>query len=253
MNDIGRLLTAPVLTHEQVVELAKRISRGDLEAKNKLIESNMRLVVSAARKYSRPAHWELCDVIQEGVIGLIRAVEKYDYRRGFKFSTYAMIWIRQAIVRALEQSSVMRIPSHQWSALRTVREAQERHGVDVRALAEDTGLPLEQVQTLLQASNSCMSIDKALPGGQPFSEMLVDESPTAYQALTKEQEVLAIRRSVDRLNTREQVLIRSRYGFDKTRSMRELAHYMNVKPVALQEQHGHVLAKLRMTLEKGHT
>src|SRR5215203_940509 len=121
LNEVGRY---PLLTAEEEVELAKRIERGDREAKERMINSNLRLVVSIAKKYQGHG-LSLLDLIQEGIIGLIRAVEKFDHRRGFKFSTYATWWIRQAMQRALQQQSrTIRIPVHVGQELSRVRAAE---------------------------------------------------------------------------------------------------------------------------------
>src|SRR5919206_459 len=142
----------PLLTAAEEVELAQRIEKGDVDAKDRMINSNLRLVVSVARKYQGHG-LSLGDLVQEGMLGLIRATEKFDWRRGFKFSTYATLWIRQAIQRGLENSSrTIRLPVHVAQRSRKVgrveRELSVRLGREptISELAEETGLTIEQVE-----------------------------------------------------------------------------------------------------------
>src|SRR5919107_6075366 len=178
LHAIGRVR---LLTKEEEVDLAQRIERGDLDAKRHLIEANLRLVVHNAKRYRRDprAGGELTflDLIQEGTIGLIRAAEKFDYRKGFKFSTYATLWIRQAIQRGLaDRGRTIRLPSNVAQRERQVAAATRRLNVElgreptVEELADASGVPLAQVLELRDASRVVASLD------QPVGE----EGDTAF-------------------------------------------------------------------------
>src|SRR5688500_11274237 len=156
MNEVGR---HPLLTAAEEVELAKRVERGEQDAKERMINSNLRLVISIAKRY-QGHDLPLLDLIQEGIIGLNRAVEKFDYRKGFKFSTYATWWIRQACQRAIpNQSTTIRVPTHVHE--RRVRLSRAARELQVRLerpatreeLAEETGLPLRHVEEALDAAD----------------------------------------------------------------------------------------------------
>src|SRR5437667_4155001 len=163
LNEAGRW---PLLTAGEEVELAKRIERGDKEAKDRMINSNLRLVVSIAKRYQGHGI-SLLDLIQEGIIGLIRAVEKFDWRRGFKFSTYATWWIRQAVQRGVaNKSRTIRIPVHiverEQKLARAERELLRElgRGPTEEELAERAKLPLKQVREVRQAARAVTSLDK---------------------------------------------------------------------------------------------
>jgi RNA polymerase primary sigma factor len=188
MNEIGR---HPLLTAQQEVELAKRIERGDLAAKEQMINSNLRLVVSIAKRY-QGHDLSLLDLIQEGVLGLIRAVEKFDWRRGFKFSTYATWWIRQAVQRGVQNKSrTIRVPVHvaelERKASRVERELAAKLGrqPSEEEVAEAAKVPLEKLRQARKAVRTLTSLDKpigegdggtladliAAPGGDPAAEL----------------------------------------------------------------------------------
>ena len=190
LNEIGRY---PLLTAEEEVELAKRIERGDLEAKELMINSNLRLVVSIAKRY-QGHELTLLDLIQEGVLGLIRAVEKFDWRRGFKFSTYATWWIRQAVQRGVQnRSRTIRVPVHvaelERKAARVERELTAklgRHPTE-EELSEAAKIPLDKLRQAREAVRTLTSLDRpigdegdatfgdliAAPNGDPAAEVAV--------------------------------------------------------------------------------
>jgi len=182
----------PLLTAEEEVELAKRIERGDAEAKERMINSNLRLVVSIAKRY-QGHDLHLLDLIQEGIIGLIRAAEKFDWRRGFKFSTYATWWIRQAVQRGVaNKSRTIRIPVH-------IVEREQKIGRAERELATQLGrqpteeevakrakLPLKQVREVRQAARAVTSLDKPIgaEGQGTFSELFAADQETPEEEVT---------------------------------------------------------------------
>src|SRR6266516_3323314 len=222
LNEAGRW---PLLTAGEEVELAKRIERGDKEAKDRMINSNLRLVVSIAKRY-QGHDLSLLDLIQEGIIGLIRAVEKFDWRRGFKFSTYATWWIRQAVQRGVaNKSRTIRIPVH-------IAEREQRIGRAERELAPKLGrqpteeevakharLPEKQVQEVRKAARAVTSLDR--PVGSENEGALGDlfaseeAQPEEEVDVSLEQDVL--RRAVAQLPEREREVVKLRYGLNGDR------------------------------------
>src|SRR5215203_1895701 len=163
LKDIGKV---DLLTAAQEIELAKRIERGDHRAKQEMVEANLRLVVSIAKKY-RNQGLPFLDLLQEGTIGLVRAAEKFDHRKGFKFSTYATWWIRQAVARALaDKARTIRIPVHIVDKLNTILQTQRALGVGLgrvptsSEVADDLDLPLAEVEQLLEWSQPTVSLEK---------------------------------------------------------------------------------------------
>jgi RNA polymerase primary sigma factor len=220
MNRAGRY---PLLTAADEVALAKRIERGDAEAKERMINSNLRLVISIARRYQRQ-DMPLLDLIQEGVIGLNRAVEKFDWRRGFKFSTYATWWIRQACQRAISnQSETIRVPTHVHERrIKLARIGRELHGRLGRdptreELAEATGYSLQHVDEALDAAAAPVSLNQTVgsEGDGELGDLFDDPTATdpAEAALDSVQR-LAVRRSVAGLPELQRRVLELRFGFD---------------------------------------
>src|SRR5438067_5894531 len=212
----------PLLTREQEVELAKRIERGDLEAKERLVNSNLRLVISNARKY-QGLDLPLLDLIQEGILGLIRAAEKFDYRRGYKFSTYATFWIREAIQRGIaNRARTIRIPVHIGQRERRIDRAQReltaklgREPTD-EEVAEAAELSVREVREARQAARVVTSLDR--PVGEeeetPLGALLESGERTPEEEVEISLRQDAVRHALDRLPEREREVVRLRYGID---------------------------------------
>src|SRR3954471_52099 len=219
LNEAGRY---PLLTAAQEVEIAKAIERGEKDAKDLLVNSNLRLVVSIAKKYQGHG-LTLLDLIQEGIIGLIRAAEKFDWRKGFKFSTYATWWIRQAVQRGVaNKARVIRIPVHIVEREQKISRAErelvtrlERMPTDDE-VAEKAKLPLKQVREVRNAARAVASLDR--PVGEDDSASLGDLVAQATADVAEEVQVAlsedALHRAISTLPEREQLVIRMRYGLD---------------------------------------
>jgi RNA polymerase primary sigma factor len=228
----------PLLTAQEEVELAKRIEKGDTAAKNRMIESNLRLVVSNAKRY-RGLGLPFLDLIQEGIIGLIRAVEKFDHRRGFKFSTYATWWIRQAMQRALQQQSrTIRIPVHVGQELARVRAAERKLSGELgrdptpEEVAAQVGLTVEQLEELRAAERIPVSLESRVgtDGETELGALLPQPGPTPFDELEVELAETSIRRALERLDARGRQVIELRFGLDGSEPLplREVAKRMGL-------------------------
>jgi RNA polymerase primary sigma factor len=218
LRDIGRVR---LLTAQEEVGLAKRIERGELAAKQKMVESNLRLVVSIAKNY-RNQGLPFLDLIQEGTIGLVRAAEKFDYRRGFKFSTYATWWIRQAVARALaDKSRTIRIPVHIVEKLNKIRRADRSLVMALgrepssEELAEVTGIAVEEIDSIKRSAQAPISLEKPVGDeeGSEFGQFIADEhaeSPYERAVLILDNE--ALRDALRNLGYRERRVLELRYG-----------------------------------------
>src|SRR5256886_1115103 len=222
LNEAGRW---PLLTAEEEVELAKRVERGDKEAKDRMINSNLRLVVSIAKRYQGHG-LSLLDLIQEGIIGLIRAVEKFDWRRGFKFSTYATWWIRQAVQRGVaNKSRTIRIPVHiaerEQRIARAERELATRLGREPteKEVAKHARLPAQQVLEGRKAARAVTSLDRPIGDENEgaLGDLFASEQgiPEEEIGVSLEQDVL--RRAVAQLPDREREVVKLRYGLNGDR------------------------------------
>ena len=253
LKDIGKV---DLLTAAQEVELAKRIERGDHGAKQEMVEANLRLVVSIAKRY-RNQGLPFLDLIQEGTIGLVRAAEKFDWRKGYKFSTYATWWIRQAVARALaDKGRTIRMPVHVVEKLnKIVRSERKLRGELCREplpieIARDVDLPLEEVEGILRTSQAPVSLEKPVGDEEEseFGHFLTDENaplPDEVADTTLRQELL--RNILGTLSHRERRVLELRYGLDggQPRTLDEVGRAFNVTRERIRQIENQSLKKLR--------
>src|SRR6266568_2941536 len=219
LRDAGR---HPLLTAAQEVELAKRIERGDGQAKQTMIQSNLRLVVSIAKNY-RNQGLPFLDLIQEGTLGLIRAVEKFDWRRGYKFSTYATWWIRQAVARALaDKARTIRMPVHIVERMQKMNRAERTLWTQLGReptlpeIAEEAGLPLHQAYEVRAAARASLSLDQ--PVGEQedavFGDFVAGNEPLPEEEVENSLRSQALAEALGALPDRERAVLVYRYGLD---------------------------------------
>ena len=253
LKEIGQI---KLLSAEEEVELAKRVSEGDQEAKNKLTEANLRLVVSIAKKYSgRGLH--ILDLIQEGNTGLIRAVDKFDWTKGNKFSTYATWWIRQAITRAIaDQARTIRIPVHMVETINKVKKVNSQllhengHEPTNEQIAEKLEMPVEKVREIMRVAQEPVSLETPIGEEEDshLGDFIPDEdapapSDVASHTMLKEQlaEVLST------LTPREEKVLRLRFGLEdgRSRTLEEVGKEFNVTRERIRQIEAKALRKLR--------
>lgn len=256
LREIGR---TPLLTSEEERELAKKIEKGDEESRQKFIKSNLRLVVSIAKRYvHRTFNLSLLDLIQEGNIGLSRAVEKFDYRRGFKFSTYATWWIRQAVTRALaDQSRTIRIPVHMVETIAKYTQMKRQLTQDLgrpplpEEIAVEMGLPVEKIHHIQKISQEVVSLESPIGGEDDDSllaEFIPDEknltpSQVASQGLLKEK----IKEILVDLADREQEILKMRFGLDDdiSHTLEEVGQKFGVTRERIRQIEAKALQKIK--------
>jgi RNA polymerase primary sigma factor len=253
LKDIGRVA---LLTAAQEVELAKRIERGDHGAKQEMVEANLRLVVSIAKKY-RNQGLPFLDLIQEGTIGLVRAAEKFDYRRGFKFSTYATWWIRQAVARALaDKARTIRMPVHVVEKLnKIVRSERKLRGELGREpssaeIARDLDLSPDEVEHIRRSSQVPVSLEKPVGDEEEseFGHFITDESsPLPDEAAEESLRKDMLTKILGMLSTRERRVLEMRYGLngEQPRTLDEVGRAFNVTRERIRQIENQCLKKLR--------
>jgi RNA polymerase primary sigma factor len=253
LKDIGKV---DLLTAAQEVELAKRIERGDHSAKQEMVEANLRLVVSIAKKY-RNQGLPFLDLIQEGTIGLVRAAEKFDYRKGFKFSTYATWWIRQAVARALaDKARTIRMPVHVVEKLnkivRSERKLRAELGREPTAIeiGKDLDLTGEEVEHIRRSAQTPVSLEKPVgdEDESEFGHFLTDANlplPDEEAEITMRKETL--RTILGTLSSRERQVLELRYGLDgqHPRTLDEVGRTFNVTRERIRQIENQSLKKLR--------
>ncbi len=249
--DIGEV---NLLSKEEEFELAQRIEQGDARAREHLINANLRLVVSVAKRY-RGNGLPLDDLIEEGNVGLMRAVEKFDYQRGFKFSTYATWWIRQAITRAIdEQSRVIRLPVHLSEEARKLKKiignmtvAKNRKPTE-EELAEELGWHVKKIRRMMRAILPIQSLDEPITDDteNTVGSLIPDDSDTADEA---ERNVMRedIESLVETLNEREQQIIRLRYGLETGQrlTLEQIGDMLGITRERVRQLEAQALRKLR--------
>ena len=253
LKDIGKV---PLLSAEEEIELAKRMEAGDEMAKKKLAESNLRLVVSIAKRYVGRRMLFL-DLIQEGNLGLLKAVEKFDYRKGYKFSTYATWWIRQAITRAIaDQARTIRIPVHMVETINKVtrvsRDLLQKLGREPlpEAVGEVMGLPKERVQEIMKIAQEPVSLETPIGEEEDshLGDFIQDESiPTPVEATNQTLLHEQLDEVVSTLTEREQRVIKLRFGWDdgRPRTLEEVGKEFNVTRERIRQIEAKALRKLR--------
>ncbi len=256
LREIGK---TPLLTRDEEKELAKKIGKGDIEARNRLIQANLRLVVSIAKRYvGRSPNLTLLDLIQEGNIGLARAVDKFDYRRGFKFSTYATWWIRQAITRALaDQSRTIRIPVHMVETISKYAQVKRRLLQDLgreplpEEVAAEMGVDVEKIHHIIKISQDTVPFEAPV-GDEDESSTLGDfiedeKGITPVQSAALRLLGDQIKEIVNDLQPREQKILRMRFGLDDgiTHTLEEVGNEFGVTRERIRQIEFKALEKIR--------
>jgi RNA polymerase primary sigma factor len=257
LKDIGRV---PLLTARQEVELAKRIELGDLDAKRHMVEANLRLVVSIAKNY-RNQGLAFLDLIQEGTIGLVRAAEKFDYRRGFKFSTYATWWIRQAVARAIaDKGRTIRMPVHVVEKLNKINRIERKLVAElgreptIPEVSEAVGIPEPEVEHIKRSAQTPVSLEKPVGDDEEseFGQFIADEnapSPEESAELSLRHE--ALQGVLNTLTYRERRVLELRYGLDgeQPRTLDEVGRTFNVTRERIRQIENQSLQKLAGLVE----
>jgi RNA polymerase primary sigma factor len=234
---INQAMRYPLLTAAEEVELAKRIERGDLAAKERMINSNLRLVIKFARRYQGHG-LDLGDLVQEAMLGLIRAAEKFDWRRGYKFSTYAVLWIKQSIQRGLDNSGrAVRIPAHVAQRERTVNRVaaelaarMDRDPTD-EEVAKETKLPLDEVMAIRDLTRVTASLDSPVgEGDTTLGDLHVERTADLEDEVLEREQEQTVAAALERLPEQERRIVAARFGTGgrQERSLRDIARELGV-------------------------
>ena len=257
LKDIGRV---PLLTAAQEVELSKRIERGDDRAKRQMVEANLRLVVSISKNY-RNQGLPFLDLIQEGTIGLVRAAEKFDHRKGFKFSTYATWWIRQAVARALaDKGRTIRMPVHVVEKFNKIGRAERKLLSELgrepmpAEVAAELEMELEEVEQIQRNAQALVSLEKPVGDEEEseFGHFIADENaplPDEEASVTMRNETL--KQVLTTLSYRERRVLEMRYGLDgqQPRTLDEVGRIFNITRERVRQIENHSLKKLQALAE----
>lgn len=259
LKEIGNI---KLLSHSEEIELAKKIQKGDKAARDKLIVSNLRLVVSVAKKYYNCGMSTL-DLIQEGNIGLMKAVDKYDYTKGFKFSTYATWWIRQSISRSIsDQSRTIRIPVHMSETINKLSRIRQklsqtynREPTD-EELAKEMGITVTKLREIIKHSQDIISLDTPVgeDGDNNFGDFIPDnEGNIAFDNILKEEMHNQIILALETLTPREQKVIKMRYGIDmeKTYTLEEIGKEFGITRERIRQIEAKAIKKLTHPSRRG--
>jgi len=254
LREIGKV---PLLNAEEEVTLARRVQKGDKQAKDEMAEANMRLVVSIAKRYVGRG-LDLLDLIQEGNTGLLRAVEKFDPEKGFKFSTYATWWIRQAITRAIaDQARTIRIPVHMVETINKLLRTHRRMTQDLNReptneeLAKELEIEVEKVEHIMKIKQDISSLDATIRKDEEDSvlgDFIEDEdTPSPRESATVQLLKEHVNDMLDYLTPREQKILRMRFGLDdgKTHTLEEVGHEFGVTRERIRQIEAKALTKLR--------
>jgi RNA polymerase primary sigma factor len=253
LKEIGR---TSLLTFEEEIDLAKKTEKGDEAAKERIIKANLRLVVSIAKKYLG-RRLSFLDLIQEGNKGLIRGVEKYDWRRGFKFSTYATWWIRQAITRAIaDQSRTIRIPVHMVDQInrfyKTQRKLMQVHGKDpdIKEIAKDMEITVDEAENLMRISQQPKSLSTPVGDDKEatLEQFIADKSrPSLYDAVSQELLKDALQDVLETLSPREKKVLMMRFGLEdgKPKTLEEVGKEFKVTRERIRQIEAKAIRKLK--------
>ena len=254
LRDIGRV---PLLSAEEEIELSKRIALGDKKAKDKLVEANLRLVVSIAKRYAGKSGMQFLDLISEGNLGLIKAVDKYDYTKGFRFSTYATWWIRQHITRAIaDQAKTIRIPVHMVETINKINRISKKmlqslgREPTLEELSKELDMPEERIVEIQKISYDPISLETPV-GDEEDSKMgdfIEDETSLSPYEITSQGVVrVKLREILETLTPREQKVIRLRFGLDDgyPKTLEQVGQIFNVTRERIRQIEAKALRKLK--------
>jgi len=256
LREIGRV---PLLTGEEEIQLSKRKERGDFVARQKMAEANLRLVVSIAKKYvGRSANLSLLDLIQEGNIGLFRAVEKFDYHKGYKFSTYATWWIRQAITRAIaDQSRTIRIPVHMVETINKFSQITRRLVQDLgreplpEEIASEMGIEVEKVRHIMKISQDTVSLETSVGEGDDKSTLrdFIEDTETVLPSQDAGRQLLKgyVKEVLVELSPREQKILKMRFGLEDgvTHTLEEIGQEFGVTRERIRQIEAKALERIK--------
>lgn len=248
---------APLLTAEQEIELAKKIRSGDQDAKNKLICSNLRLVISIAKKYKSRHFLSFLDIIQEGNLGLIKAVERYEHEKGFRFSTYATWWIRQAITRGVADTDrTIRLPAHMGDTVRkvmkTAQKMDQEYGFwpDIKQVAQELEIPEKAVEQVFRIAEHTISLQTPIgdEGTACLEDFIEDEDKVSPDEAAIDSSLrMEIKKQLALLNERERKVLEMRFGLNhrQPHTLEQVGNYFGVTRERIRQIERKALQKLR--------